>query len=445
MSYCRFHPTSDAKQHCDHCHADYCENCCDESDLQRDVHAELRCFVCQSGLTPLEISTSVQPFWRVLDDIYRYPLSTAPLIVISLAAFLTTTFSDYRFFLIMPTVAVVLYCFSCLRNTALGQKQAPDVEKSFEGSISLIFYVFIIMLLAGLVTSLAGSTLGVAFEILVGIICVAVLPAAVLVIVIDERLLPAVNPIRLMSIVSTMGVSYFVMLIFILIMLSSMGILSAVFELSDNSFFIFIQAAIGNYYSIVVFHIMGYLVYQNHYQLNFQTKTQKVKSLGRTRNKHLNAKIGVLIKSGQYVQATELCKQQVKTSEATLWQWTRCFKLMCVDDMDKSMQNFSSHYFSKLEAQQQYDTLADAYIRIKKRLPEFEIKDPKMQLTIAQGLLEIGRYKFVVVLLKDFIKTNREPGKIKQAIKMLGEAHNQIPGNKKSAAFYQAQYQRLGD
>jgi len=440
LSFCRFHPLVKADRYCEYCDSRYCDACGDESTLLHNPEAEQLCLVCESRLAPLNNESSVPPFWRVLHEIYLYPSSLSAVMVIVLTAFLTALFGSATLLLIFPTLIIIHYCFACLRSTAQGRMEPPDFEKSIEGSISPIFFVFIVIFVALFIVGLTDSALGTGFAILIGLLFICVLPAAILVIAIEEQLLPALNLGRLMAIVSATGTSYFVALLFILIMFFSLASLQYALVLDDSSFLgVFLQSLIGNYYNVVIFHILGYLIYQNQHEFGSFVNTSKQETVFRGEEELNNAKIEALVKAGRYSAALELSKHQIKLSNAPMWQWQRCLRLLLATQSNKSLQAFSDVYFPKLRSFDKHDAMAEAYIEMRQRLPAIHIKEPSIQLEIADALMDIGKYKYVVLLLRQFHKTSSDRANLTRAFGILAKAYRKIPGQSKNADIFDRQ------
>lgn len=437
MSSCQFHPIVAATKSCDACQASYCDDCSDESPTFRDADAENVCFVCGGSMQSLKTANAVEPFWRRLGDVYKYPLEVQSLTVISITSFLSALLINSWLLQLLPLAAITLYGFACLRETAGGKLQAPDVEKCFEGSLNPIIYVFLAIIFALFVTGVVGALLGVAFAALLSGLFIGILPAAIMVIAITERLLPALNIGRLMGVVQATGSSYFIMLLFLIIMMSSVALLSSVLGVEKPSFGnVFLQAVVSNYYLVVEYHLLGYLVFQHHQELGFKTKTHRSKTLRRTDEQRDLAKLDVLIKVGDYESAKELAVRILSTSNASAMQWDRTFRLMCAGRSTKELSSFWPKYARKLEGENRADTMADAYVECKKRLPELVIKSETMRLTLAESLFDLGRYNYVAEMLNSFHTQSQDHAMVDRALVLLADSFERITNGQKNARFY---------
>ena len=442
MSYCAYHPLTKAAQQCAHCQKDFCLLCSNELDESQQTRFSnaYYCFICDSEMTSLDEQSSVPPFWRNLTQIYRYPSSLAAIMVIIVTSALSAI-TSFSLFAIIPTIAIMHYCFACLRTSAAGNMQAPEFDKCFEGSISPFFYLIIIVFIGSAFIGGVTAILGNGFGIIAGLFCLLAIPASLITLCIEESLAAALNPAKLMQIVRVMGSSYFFAFLFMFMMFSSVGVVTYAIGYADSWVNRFLISAATNYYNIVIFHILGYLVFQNATQLGFNKSEQTLDKNVRDKHQRLNANIEILIKSGDYERAIELTSQQIKSGTATLLQWQRCLKLLLANGSDKNIEGFAERYFEKLETDQQTESIADDYIAIKRRVKKFEPKTFDRKLAIANSLLEIGRYKYVVLLLQNFMQSTKEKQQIAESIKLLAHSYAKLPGQEKRAAFYQKQYQ----
>ncbi len=442
MTHCKYHPLSAGTQFCSQCDAAYCDDCSDESALRRNSRENYRCFVCSQYLDEIPSDSSVPPFWRHLGRVYQYPIGLSAIAAILCMSFLSALLSGFGLFQLVPAIGITLYGFACLRETAHGKLSAPEFSECFEGSVGPVFSMLFLVIVATVMTIFAAYVFGIGVSWLFMFFFVVTLPAAIIVLILEEKLLSALDPIRLISVVKAIGTSYFVMLLFLIIMMSSVGFLASLFDQSSPTFFgVLIQSVISNYYFVVEFHILGYIVFQNQHKLGFGASKVERDIKFRTDEKWLNAKIETLVKAGNYDLAIESSKKQIRDGNAQMWQWARCFKLMTTGTNFRELSEFAPKYFQKLGAMQQEDTAADAYVLVKKRIAEFKIADPSQCLKVAESLFNIGRYGYVVEMLSDFHTRSQDLEQIKQSLRLLSGSYKNIPGKEKKAKFYQSVYE----
>ena len=439
---CKYHPTKEAAFHCHLCDVDYCLACSDQTEQFGKSTLLNSCLVCGADLDEINADSRIEPFWARLNSIYLYPLHTQSLIAIVVLALMTVMFRNWGLFVIIPAIAICLYAFACLRSTAAGEADSPGIEETFTGSIGPVFSVLMAIVAAALIVSGTYKTMGVGFGILMTIFVTFCIPAMIIIIAIEERLGSALNPGKLISIIKTTGAGYFVMVLFVIVMLSSMGLM---LELFGNTNFvglsIFLTALIGNYYQIVIFHILGYLVYQNHSELGFRiTGEAGVKeSIKRTPEQRFNAKLAILMKAGRLEDARTLVRKRL-TPESLLPEWNRAFKVFTLAKPIEEIDTFFVKYLQILKRHDQEDRIADTYLALKKVKPEFSISDPSIRLDVADSLISIGKAVNAVALIKTLHKDSEDEDIVGRTLATLGKAFDFIPGSENHAEYFKTQH-----
>lgn len=441
MIKCKFHPTSQSKHYCHHCDIYLCDKCADDAPLKRDSAALSNCFICESVLDPSSSESRIAPFWSRLSEIYQYPLSPHGIAAIIIVAIMSVVLGGGLFFII-PAVAMNLYSFACLRRSADGENDSPGVEAIFDGSVMTVVYVIISTFLAMFGAGLVFATFGVGAGIIASLFLAIMMPAMVIDIAIEEHLLPALNPLRLVSIVRATGASYFVMVLFVLVMLSSMAVLSSFFaDTNFQSLSIFLTSLIGNYYSIVVYHIMGYLVYQNHVELGYRVSGSAGIQQVKTRNlrQRQEAQLGLLIKAGKFDAARDLAKRIIK-NDSPMWQWEQVFKLYCAAKPSVELDSYFDRYVTRLSQIGGVDKIADAYLQLIKVKPTFTIKKETQKIQVADALQQVGKPAQAIKLLQKLPIESSDNSVIKQALSLLVASFEQIPNGQKHVDYFSAQY-----
>ena len=450
---CKFHPLESAINYCPHCDVQFCESCSDESSVRHgrrssELDSLPRCFICEGALEPIKGSQKIEPFWSRLGEIYKYPLSGEAISAIVGVSAITALIGNSSFFLLIPVVGMMLYSFACLRETAKGKLTAPGYDACFSGSIAPVFYLLIAFVVFGVWLYFAFSRFGVGLGIAVLVFLVLAIPAVVILIAVEEKLLPALNPAQLFEVMRSTGISYFVMLLFLVIMMSSVAAIGAVIGTDADSFIgIFVQALISNYYSVVTYHIMGYLVYQNQDELGFEgtADSEAFKVSERSDTERSKAQLDLLIKAGYYDKAQKLALRKLDEPSASMWDWSRAFSLICAASptasRDTKAKKFFFDYARQLEQHGDLDTLAQAYVELKKQLPEFVIDNHEQRLFIAKSLFDTGQYSHVANILHSFHQQSDDRALVTRALELLKDSFASIPGREKLAKQYAILYE----
>ncbi len=436
---CQFHPIVPAENHCDHCRANFCGQCSDTLPRARIRDHSSACFVCGGALTPLAAGNQIIPFWSRIGDIYRYPLSVQALITILVISTLSTLLRGFGLLAVIPSVAIVLYSFACLRRTASGENEAPDVDASFQGSIMPVFYAGVSTSAAAFVIWFVFESFGTGMGILLSFFVGLLMPAAIIIIAVQGKLFPALHPGNQIEIVKATGISYFVMLLFIAVMVSSTAVLSGFLaRTSFASMNFFMTSVISNYYSIVVYHIMGYLVYQNHAELGYHVSgSAGVKHTNdRSETQREKIQLEMLIKAGKFDAARGVAKR-ILQNDASMWEWARAFKLFCAAQPSKDVDLYFERYVDKLISLDETEKIADAYLDIVRVKPSFEPASDARKLDIADALHHIGKHTQAVRLIQKLVVESNDHDTVGRALLLLVSGFRRLPGSGKHLAHYE--------
>ncbi|BFM09093.1 DUF4013 domain-containing protein [Halioxenophilus aromaticivorans] len=443
MSQCKYHPLVASRYHCQQCQSHTCDKCCDENPTG-DQDVGRRCFTCGQTVTDMGSAHSAAPFWRRLDKIYRYGLSANALVVIA-ACSLLTVFSLYNpWLLIIPSIILTRYSFNCLEQTALGSMKAPSLTNSFSGGITLLVQLTVIILLAGGLVAVCAYYLGPNMAALAGFVVLFTLPAIFILLAINGTLGEAISPANIGQMISATGATYIIMLLFIFVMVASVGVINALIGDGHEHVQFFAQNLVANYYTVVVFHLMGYLVFQKQEALGFYASDSDFSREPRTEFEIEQARIEVLVKEGQYEHALDAYRDVLPKHPNNIALWEKCLKLMCFVGTEQQVSRFADQILPRLINKDDDFYIAKIYRDILRKAPQFRPKRSANTLRIAQVLFALGDYRAVAKLLHEFHKRHSEDNReIYAAYDLLANSLERIPGLEPKAKNYRVFLKRL--
>jgi len=228
-----------------------------------------------------EISVSIPPFWKRMPAAFIYPLKPASLMflgVMSLASLLELIpLGGFLAALLLPLI-LMKYSFEVMQYTAVGHLEPPMGSTSmaaqdFELPIKSILHVVVL----GIIVSLSAM-LGV-FGIVVSLVALSLLyPAITMVLGVTRSFFRALNPVELVEMIRMIGPSYLGLVGVLFLLYGSSGALLQFIGpaiIPNNILAIMvIFTFISSYYMIVMFHIMGYVIFQFHEELGVQPEVE---------------------------------------------------------------------------------------------------------------------------------------------------------------------------
>ncbi len=437
MSYCRYHPRIAATQFCPHCQINLCASC---TDVEADGRHE-RCLRCDAQTQSLGASVDTEPFWRHLAESFRYPLNTQVgsfIVAISVFSVITAYlpwFVMVGLYLLL-TGMIVQFSFNCLSETAAGKMQAPSITSAYSGGVLLVLRLcFALLLMVGAV-ALIGAKVSPALAAAVGFFLILAAPAMIIIYAMTESLSEALNPLRMLAFMRAIGLAYGVILGILMLMMGSVELLNMLLAQLDSFASLTLQAAVSNYYLIVMFHLMGYMIFQYQHRLGYvaEKDTGEGKATRPIAAKYLS-RIQMLSKEGRFDQAAHMYRKALQEcpSDEALQQSCLNFTLGLLPQRAEQAGEVLDRYFTHLSQSQQQDKLYPMLTRIRLALPDYLPATPELRHQLAAASLQHGNPKLCVRLLTGLHKSFTDYPGLVAAYQLLGDAMDQLPGMESTA------------
>ena len=427
MEYCKYHPLSPATFSCNQCHTASCDHCVNEG-----AHpGKIRCFRCDMEVTSLGATNSAEPFWRRIQESFRYPINTQTLSLVLSVSLLSVllSFVPFGFFIQLILLGIFIkYCFCCLENSAKGVLTAPDISEGYSGGTTLVIRLFLIIVALGVIVYQTYNILGQTAAGFLAFIFVAGFPAILINYALTESPLEALNPIRMLSLIFAIGLPYGVLLAFIFMMSASVGVINSFLGDGLSIISSALQSAVTNYYTIVLFHIMGYIIFQYQGQLGFTARANNGDDQHkRPDTERLAAGIEVALKEGDFDQVTALFKSALRQHPNDSMLNNQCFEFLYKTNNKKQLGLFVPHYFNFLIQHQRGSQLRSTYKRLLEIKPDYIPPAPDHRLAIAQACHEMSDARTVIKLLAGLHKEQPEYPHLVEAYEILADALEALP------------------
>ncbi|MFW6324615.1 MAG: hypothetical protein ACOC0U_06070 [Desulfovibrionales bacterium] len=309
----------------------FCPDCI--STRERGVSKKQQAHFCPKCNVEAEwvgAANLIPPFWNRLPQFFTYAFYPRPLLLnltvsfISVFIFTSGFFSGLiRFFL---WGIMVKYAFAALKNTAGGDLRPPKVDTpTISDDFGIVFKQLGLYLLLGIGILLAFVYLGLFPGIVVLLFDVLFFPAMLMVLVTTSRLTVSLNPAVFVRIASRIGGAYFIMYLFLILLGGAPGFLAySVIKYFPSGVDAFLIQFIQNYYTLVTYHLMGYVLLQYHVELGYHVdyenfcdvEDEKGKVSEQTPADRKLQEVERLIREGEFDKALELLRMGIK-SEST--------------------------------------------------------------------------------------------------------------------------------
>jgi len=408
--YCKYHPVEPSTWSCDYCDIEFCADCVSMNVQRRGSAPLAKCPLCADELEYNGVVNSAKPFWQSLPQITRYPLSLVPLLIIVLCGVTPVLVPDSGAGVVGVLVQVAVYglcikyAYSIIDYTVLGDMEPPGLKIALQVSgFEFVFKQFAVIGFMAGVTYLAYEYLPLGLPTLVVIFLIITFPASVIVLIVDSSVAEAMNPQRLLDVVRSVGWSY---LLLCCILLLSMFLVSCFVGLFSGQLpkgmFEFLVGGTLCYYTFMVFHLIGYVLFQYQTELGHTADFKSVRSReGANINKvdPYSVKVDIFLKEGRYKEVISLLKLEMKRSNGTATSHEQYYKLMLAMDDQRSLLGHADEYL-------QLELNLGRVIKVKELLlsyiaidPEYRPKDSELSFRIAKRLFGLGHYREVFHLL----------------------------------------------
>ncbi len=422
---CQFHPLEPATYLCVECDINCCDECVDDSRF----NSEPRCFRCNRTLEALGPG-NIEPFWRRLQQSFRYPLATQSLWFILILSVLCSVAFYLPFALLIYLAlfgSVFKYCLSCLSFTAEGYLTPPDITEAYEGGFRKMLVLIAMLFVTGLVVNLANTFLGSAIGGIVALLVTLSFPAIIIHYAISESMIESLNPRNIFDLIHSIGLPYGLILAFIFIMMGSVAVLYQLVAIIPSSLDAIFLFAITFYYAIVLHHLMGYMVFQFQAELGYSARLQDGSNKRRGSHAIAMAKISTLIKQAEFKDTTQLFQEQIRINPDKLSLHSRFFDFLLASKNHEAMTEFLPKYFRLLESNNRRDLISRNYKRLMGKCPDFVLEDPELKLLIAQASFDHNDARVAIKLLHGIHKKHTDFKDLIPALTLLAQALDEYP------------------
>lgn len=435
MDYCKYHPLSAATYSCHSCTIHQCDKCIDDDPKHR---GHSRCFLCGGLLESLGEGNTVEPFWRRLKEAFQYPVNSSSMTLIIGTAVLSLLATLMPFLLLISVLmglfaagVMLKYSFTCLERTAMGELKAPDVMEAYEGGIKLLFQLVFITLIMLVVIGAAAHYLGMALAGLLGVVAVVSYPAILIRLAQTQSALSALNPLAALAIIGAIGLPYGLLIAFIVMMMTSVAVLNEWIDTFIPAASYLLQAIVSNYYTVVIFHLMGYMLFQYQERLGYSARIEDDDEEGqatRSDTERHQAQIEVLLKEGEYEQMVDLYYRMFKQYPNDQQFYDKYFELLYACKKSALMADFAGIYLDFMLRKKRYDKLTTIFKQILLVAPDYIPSTADLRLQLAKLLVQQGDNRLAIKLLNGLHKQHPDSPLLVDAYQLMAGLLEEMPG-----------------
>ena len=336
---CDRHPTQAAWWNCPRCNKNLCPQCISKRTAGHFQERMLYfCPKCNVETTAHELSQVILPFWARLHKFFVYPLSSISSIGMILAlSILSAFFTQSGLFLFglnfLLWSIMVKYSFESLKSTAEGRLTPPPLSGDvMVENFGIVFKQIALYLALFLFFLFVVVPAGPFFIILYLIFCGLTLPSMLTILIINDSLAQALNPVMVVGVIFRIGWSYLLLLFFLLLLTGAPAALHfAVIQHLPDQMQLFMYTIASNYYTLITYHMIGYVILQYHHRVGYPVELETIlasmfpagvaaahvagSAVAANPNEDLLNEIGLLVQEGDLDKAIRQIEQSVQIEE----------------------------------------------------------------------------------------------------------------------------------
>lgn len=291
-----------------------------------------RCVTCRSEMEQLGISAYVKPFWQCFDQFFKFPWQKGNLLFMLLALAIFIIFVPvpnakemvtplqfiYRILIwILYPSFIVAYFSAVAVKASDGSSEPPEIMRVWsEGGFSLLFKALVVISVFSIALGVIKMIIGPTAGFMLTFVGATFFPASIMLLFMEREIGAAVNPGRILSVIQAIGWPYAFLWALVMMLISGPEILYSLPEhIYQSKIYPLLFLMVNIYFGLVLFHMLGYVVYQYHYELGITLPDEGVESLNmsRTPQKAVLIEAELLIMDGNYESAIKLLENFLKT------------------------------------------------------------------------------------------------------------------------------------
>jgi hypothetical protein len=393
------------------------------------------------------ISNIIDPFWMRLPVIFSYPFAPAPMVFMAVITFFSMVFSGQGLMSALTRFAVlgimVKYAFAALKQTATGSLRPPAITREVISSdFDDVFKQLCIYGMLGIVFGFVVANFGPAPGILVLVFLVFSLPAMIILLVSTGKLLQAVNPVLFVALMFRIGWGYLIMCLFLLLLLAApAAVFHVIAATVPPKLSVFIAVFAQNFYTLVSYHLMGYVVLQYHQEIGYEVEHREFDDPSEMKEgleipdpeKRVLKVVSRRVQEGDLQEAVAAVEQYLNVNPVKNRVLAdRYFELLKMTRQTDKVVDFGKTYLNLLVNENDKTAGLKVYAECKSIQPEFEPPSSAL-MKIAGWVGETGKPESAIQLYNQLIKNHpKDPVTPKAYLRVAQLFHDRLLKPEKS-------------
>jgi tetratricopeptide (TPR) repeat protein len=308
---------------------------------------------------------------------------------------------------------ILKYSFAALKNTAKGSFVPPKITlDTISSEFDIVFKQLFVYLIIGFIFYRLiqgwGSILAIPFLLF----ALLSIPAIMIVLVCTNSLISSINPLIFVRMAWRIGWGYLLMYLFLMFLGGAPAALAgSVIVYLPVQLQQFLYPIAKSYYTIVAYHLMGYVIFQYHeeigYDVDFDDEgaaSKESEDAGDEGNALLK-KVNIFIKDGNIDDAIALMENEPDDVSSDIRLAECYYNLLALKQRTPEMVNQGIVYLDLLSKEGVTEKLFEVYSECLSKDADFA-PPPSSAFKIANAMIKHGNPKGAVGVYQRFIRTN---------------------------------------
>ncbi len=343
------------------------------------------------------------PLWQRFPAVFAYGLQPVPLGLALTLALADGLLGGFSWLVGLVTLMVLLkYGFAALLHTAEGELSPPKLERgvildSYELPL-LLFALILVVLLLGYEV---GRKLGAGPALAIWGFALLALPASIMTLAYTQSLWSALNPVLLLNLILRIGWPYAALYgLLFLLALGQTNLMGLVSEGLSAGLLRPAFTAINAYFTIVSFHIMGYMLLQRHERVGTSPN-----AVGQGDTLAVNERLADFhrfVDGGKIDAAIAELEYLLQETPGDMELHRLMHGLLILHGRGRKLAQHARSYLPLLLRAGEEGKASELYFDCRRLGGEIRPADPKHRLGLAQALRHGGQSQAAVAVLKGF-------------------------------------------
>jgi tetratricopeptide (TPR) repeat protein len=246
--------------------------------------------------------------------------------------------------------------FKVLEEVANGQLgKLSDVKWFDKEQFGAVFKLIISSGLLFFLVNKIDPQLNSAFSYLLVALIVFSIPASCIILSMEKTWFSQINPVKIIYLIKLLGKNYII--IFLILFSGFLYFFHFVLDFSQSEALLFLNYTIVNYLFLVSFAMMGYLIFQHQFELNYRARRKRISIENKSANENNKSgdnseqwqtEVDVYVQEGRFEDAIKILLKVTKSHEFDYAAYEKLILLYAFADNQSHLEYIANEYFSKL-------------------------------------------------------------------------------------------------